>query len=116
MKYEATESITRAEALKRLRSADPDDVCRALVGIVHSDADWRWLQEQCSSLARHESAQVRGLVATCFGHIARLCGQLDLEAARIVLRRLALDPEVAGRVDDALDDIQTYLGIRLDLA
>jgi hypothetical protein len=44
------------------------------------------------------------------GHLARIHGQLDLERVEPRLRELRADPEVAGSAEDALDDIERFMG------
>ena len=101
----------RAEAERAFGSTDPATVCDALVGATYHEADWRWVQGWLARLAEHSSSDVRGLVATCLGHLARIHGMLDRARAEVVLARLATDPDptVAGRVGDARDDFEVYL-------
>jgi hypothetical protein len=109
--YEQPHPYTQSEAAEAFRSRDPAVVCSALIGVVYHDADWRWVQSQCVLLSSHPEPMVRGLVATCFGHLARIHRQIDRSVADRVLRCLAADPDpnVSGRVSDALDDFKIYL-------
>ena len=101
----------RAAAERALGSSDPATVCDALVGVTYHEADWRWVQGWLARLVGHPSPEVRGLVATCFGHLARIHGTLDRVQAEMALARLATDPDptVARRVGDARDDFEVFL-------
>lgn len=115
MNYEEATPISRTDAVDVFTTGEPIQICRALVRVVFHDPDWRWVQEQCIRLAARPDPDVRGLVATCFGHLARLHGELDAEKVVLVLRSLNDDPEITGRVEDALDDIRMFLGLDLSL-
>ena len=114
MVYREPEPRARDELERALRSSDVSAVCRAMVDAAFHEPDWRWVQGECARLATHASPHVRGLVPTCFGHLARLHGMIDREVVEPVLARLAADPKsgVAGRVDDARDDFDVFLGQR----
>ena len=115
MIFDEVKPITRSEAEAGLASGMPDKICDALVRITYHDPDWRWVQEMCLDLTRHTNPDVSGLAVTCFGHLARIHGVLDVQRVLPILRRLKDDPKIAGRVDDALDDIKTYLGCNFKL-
>jgi hypothetical protein len=42
--------------------------------------------------------------------LARIHGTLDLDRVEPKLRELRKDPDVGGRAEDALDDIQKFMG------
>jgi len=101
----------REDALKALSSNDESAICHALVGIAVHDPDWRWVQSQCAALAGHRSPGVRGVVATCIGHLARIHGEVDRAVVDPILDRLAADGDagVRGSVEDARVDFRVYL-------
>lgn len=110
MRYEDVLPITRQEAEDAFVSGNPNEVCNALVRVAYHDPDWRWVQAQCLRFGKHPDPDVRGLAATCIGHLVRIHGVLDMELVLPVLEGLLKDPEVSGRAQDALDDIKVYLG------
>lgn len=110
MKYVEPKPIGRSEATRVFNEGTRDQVCDALVAVAIADPDWRWAQERCLEFLSHEDDAIRGLAATCLGHIARIHRQLDLERVRFALQTLAADPDVGGRAIDALDDIDMYMG------
>jgi hypothetical protein len=52
---------------------------------------------------------MRGLAATCLGHVARIHKRLDLDLVLGALVPLKSDPVIGGYVRDALDDIKFFL-------
>ena len=107
--YHEPKPYNRADAVRALRAEDPATICAALVGVAFHEPDWRWVQGECVRLATHPDVGVRGTVATCFGHLARIHGTIDLPVVEPTLAELAGDPEVAGRVSDARDDFAVFL-------
>ncbi|MFY1958364.1 HEAT repeat domain-containing protein [Achromobacter xylosoxidans] len=109
MKYVPPRSFLRTSAEDALASADVNVICEALVSIAFGSPDWRWAQDTCLSFLRNENPALRRLAATCLGHIARIHGQLDKEAVVPALRECLQDPEIVGKVEDALDDIRLFV-------
>jgi len=92
-----------------LRSNEAADIRDALLSAAYYDPDWQWVQNQCLKFSRHHDKNVRWIAATCFGHLARIHRQLDLE---VVLKRLVemkSDPLVSSAANDALDDIKFFM-------
>jgi hypothetical protein len=109
LKYSEIEPITRQEAEVAFASGSETEICHALIRVVYHDPDWRWLQEKCIQFSKHDDSDVAGLAVTCFGHIARIHRQLDVDKVMRILNELRNNPEIAGRVSDAFDDINLYL-------
>jgi hypothetical protein len=109
MEYHEPEPITRRAAQEAFAGGDARRIADALVAVTFSDPDWRWVQGECLVLLDHPSDEVRGLAATCLGHLARIHGQLDRRPVLAALCEHRDDPVIGGRVEDALDDIATYL-------
>ena len=112
MKYEPLEPISRKEAKELFARSDRESICRTLVRIAMFEGDRRWAQAQCLRFARHEDAFVRGVAATCLGHLARIHRAIDEDEVIPVVRQLLndTDPETRGKAEDALSDFSTYLG------
>lgn len=108
-KYDEAAPISRREAAESLASQDVDRVCRALVSISFYDDDWRWVQETCLSYLANSDPQISGLAATCLGHVARIRNVLDKEKVLAALSARASEPEIAGRIADAIDDIEMFV-------
>lgn len=109
MKYREVVKRDRAEIELLLLSTDPTDILDALLSAAYYNPDWRWVQERCLEFLDHKECSIRGLSATCLGHLARIHKQLDLEVVLPRLAKLKDDPEIGASVQDALDDIRFYL-------
>lgn len=111
MRYEEIRPITRYEAVLALRSNDPDAIVLALLSSALHDPDWRWVQGKCFRFAHHTHPAVRGIAALSLGHLARIHRTLDQTEAEQILARLLKDPDksVAGRANDALQDLRFFL-------
>jgi hypothetical protein len=92
-----------------LRSDDAADIRDALLSAAYFDPDWEWVQSQCLIFSRHHDKNVRWISAICFGHLARIHRQLDLEVVLEWLVEMKSDPLVASAANDALDDIKFYM-------
>ena len=108
--YESLKPIPDEEAQAALASDDAVRICDALLRVSLFSSDWRSAQEQCLHFLKHPVADVRGAAATCLGHLARLHRTIDTPTVVPALRRLLADPLVGGRAQDALDDIDVYVG------
>jgi HEAT repeat len=110
LQYEETWAMSRGIAETVLQGSDATAICGTLVNVALHDPDWAWVQEHCLRLLAAADPEVRGVAATCLGHLARIHGTLDLNRVEPRLRELRKDPEVRGRAEDALDDIQRFMG------
>jgi hypothetical protein len=92
---------------------ESDDVSRALNAMVgcglYGDGDWRESQNLYLLLLDHDDPQVQTLAATCLGHLARVCGQLDEDRVVAALRQVRARPHVRGPAGNALEDIEAFL-------
>jgi hypothetical protein len=102
--------VTREEVERALATGDPDALTRALIAVAFHEPDVDWAQERCLAALEHPSAVVRGLAATCLGHLARIHRRIDLARVRPRLEAMRSDPLAGKRAGDALVDIERYLG------
>lgn len=107
--YRQPNPISRRDAEEAFRSNDIGRISDALVAVALHDSDWRWVQSKCLEFAGSPIPEIRGLVATCLGHLARLHGQLDLDLVLPILESMRSDSDVSGRAQDALQDITMYI-------
>lgn len=109
LRYVHPAPLSRAEGEALLRSAEAPVVTHTPVCLAFPEPDWRWVQNACLRLTDSPDPGLRGIAATCLGHLARLHRKIDLAAVVPVLERLAADPAVSGEAEDALDDIRTFV-------
>lgn len=108
--YREPQPISRSEAASAFASGIPNRICETLVSLAYYDPDWRWVQVKCLEFSRHSDPDVRGLAATCLGHLARIHRQLDTAIVVPRLNEMLTDPDVKGTAQDALDDISLFIG------
>jgi hypothetical protein len=101
--------ITREEAEIAFTYNDPSSICDALLRVTYHDPDLFWIQDKCIEFVTFPDKIVQGLAVTCLGHLARIHGKLDTSKVIPILNGLRSDPEIGGRVEDALDDIEMFL-------
>ena len=91
-----------------LRSNDVGLVTDALLYLCCSVEDREWIQDKCLELFEHEDEDVSGLAVTCLGHVARIHSTINKNKVVPVLRQKLNDRRLAGRAQDALDDIRKF--------
>jgi hypothetical protein len=112
MRYVASEQGDRTALATALAANDIAGITDELLGLTNHDPDWRWVQEQSLALLDHPDQDVRGLAVTCLGHLARIHRALDLDRVIPALRQRSADPAIAERIEDTMDDIETFVTSR----
>lgn len=107
MRYENPQPLPHGEAEAIFASGDDSAICNALVGAALHDGDADWVESWCLRLGVSQSDDVRGVAATCLGHVARRFGAVRRDSLEL-LERLQRDPAVGGRAEDALDDVRQF--------
>lgn len=108
MEYHNVLPLDKDSAQKIFASNDVDRICDAMVVIAFHEPDWKWVQDICLTFFMSDDPAVSGLAATCLGHVARIHGQLEKEKVLPLLYSRLSDPQIAGRIEDALDDIEMF--------
>ncbi len=103
------EQMSREEISQFFSSNKKNEICDALISMAFYDKDWKWSQDQCLHFLSHPDADVKGVAVSCLGHIARIHRQLDREVVEKALKEHLHDKIISDRVNDALEDIETYL-------
>lgn len=109
LKFKNPKELTRDQLKKHFQSGNTDEICDALVSMAFYDDDWKWSQDQCLHFLEHPQWEIRGLAATCLGHIARIHGKLDRELVEAALKKHLPDKKIADRIEFALEDIEDYI-------
>src|SRR5262249_16978258 len=109
MKYHNVVPIDKAKATVAFASGNPAVISDAMVRVAFHEIDRIWAESQFQHFLAHPNPEIRGLAATCIGDLARIHRSLDLNVTLPLLEKLRNDPEVAGRVQDALDDIEVFI-------
>ncbi len=104
----------RAHFIAAQASGDPMVRANALLEVVHADDDAAWLQARCLELITgSDHANDRRLAVLCLGHIARLHGVAGPEVVSL-LTELTHDPTLGGTAEDALADVEIFVGFSED--
>ncbi|WP_233237924.1 hypothetical protein [Bordetella sp. LUAb4] len=99
----------RGLAEKAFLSGNSSEICKMLVSIAFYDSDWNWVQDRCLEFLASPVPEVRGVAATCLGHIARIHHCLDRNKVLSALDKHSGDASIAGQISDALDDIAMFV-------
>ncbi|HEV2482493.1 MAG TPA: hypothetical protein VGS79_22670 [Puia sp.] len=107
--YKQVHPVDKHSAEQAFASSDVEKICDAMVAVAFYEQDWKWAQDECLGFFKNENSDISGLAATCLGHIARVHRKLEKEKVIAVLRSRLEDAEIAGRIEDALDDIEQFV-------
>ncbi|WP_146658878.1 hypothetical protein [Enhygromyxa salina] len=85
-------------------------VAETLTRLALHDPDPKWLEDLLLHwLQSSEDVWLRGVAATGLGHVARIHRRLNCQRVIGPLLALRSDPEVGGKVEDALEDIGQFV-------
>jgi len=107
--YEEPKNIDKSEFLKIVASGVIVLICDAIVRAAHFINDYDWLLQQYKLLLEYQDLEVRGVTVTCIGHLARLNEHARKDELLGILEPLMSDNDLAGKVEDAIDDVNTFL-------
>lgn len=107
--YDEPSDISKVEFSEIVANGTAESKCEAAVRAVHSIADYDWLVAEFKSLLKDPNIEVRGVAATCIGHLARLHDEANKEQLIEILNSVSEDADIQGRVEDAMDDIGIFL-------
>lgn len=110
MRYDELRPRTRTELDADVNSGDPATIATALRSAALYDADRAYVEDLIVRLIRHRELWVRGVSASAAGHAARIHRTLSTDKIVPLIEALLENPQTRGKVEDALDDIQTFLG------
>ena len=107
---------TEAEVEAVIERGNPEELPYAPIVATMNPTDYEWALSVCLRLASHPHPHVRANAILGFGHLARTCRQLDEAVVRPLVESALKDDAraVRGNAASAADDIETYLGWRID--
>ena len=109
LKYEEIGPVSHAEAQASFGSGDVQLIARTLIALGLHDGDWKWVQQQGLRFLSHNSEVVVSAAILSLAHTARVNRSIDKGEVVRALQAIATDPRYAGKVQDALDDIDMYV-------
>lgn len=103
------DNYTKDEIYKLLHNShEPDVISNALLYITFNIDDVDWIEDCCLSLIDSENYDISGLAITCLGHTARIHSKINKQKVIPVLIDKRQDHNLAGRIEDTLDDIEVF--------
>lgn len=106
--FHSVPEISKKEAEDAFASGNAEKICHALISISFHHTDHQEVEETCLHFLEHKAPEVSGLAATCLGHLARIHALKGKEQVVNALREQLENPDIKGRVEDALEDIETF--------
>jgi hypothetical protein len=101
---------TKAELTELLPLSDEEVISKALLYMTFNIQDAGWIQKTCLEfISTNENDSMRGLAIICLGHVARIHGTVNEQTTIPFLNRLLNNTSLAGRAQDALDDIEIFI-------
>lgn len=101
----------RKWALEQIKTDITDNIADALLSLAFYDEDWMFAENLCIEYSSHSDSKVRGIAILCFGHLARIHGQLHIEKVMPIINKALMDKDdfIRGHAHDAKDDINMFL-------
>lgn len=108
---EEVQEFDKESAIKELKSGEAKRIINALLALAFYEEDWKWVQDICIVYSNHSHSNVRGIAILCFGHLARIHGELELEKVLPIVKKALNDSNdfVSSHANSALDDIQLFI-------
>jgi len=107
MIYEDLRPITREEYERLFRLGPAEEAGEALLRLAWHEAETSSAERECVAALSDTREQVRKAAVIGLGHLARR--QKALSAATLIrLRALKKDPEMAGCIEDTLNDVEVF--------
>ncbi len=108
MKYEVIQPTEKDQAEQAFRGNEPAEIVHALLGVTWHLADWEWVQDHCLGFLDSPMPDVRNTAIACLGHLARIHKKINKPKVLAALADKRTDPDCAGRVEDAIEDIEMF--------
>ena len=110
-KYEEVQEYDKESVIEELQSTEANRVVNALLGLSFHEENWKWVQDTCIQYSSHSDYKVRGVAILCFGHLARIHGELDTERVIPIVKKALCDSNdiVVGHANSDLDDIKIFV-------
>ncbi|NIF17191.1 hypothetical protein [Pantoea sp. Cy-639] len=106
----------KARLERELKSKSKDVRIDAIMYACFNLDDADWVLDKCKELIDNDvEVDVRNLAVICIGHTARLHGEINVAKVKPILTMVSKDPELAGNVQDAIDDIEIFTKEKIKL-
>ncbi len=109
LQYEEVVPTSKDQALTAFAGNDTAGIVHAMLGAAYHEPDWQWVQDWCLHFLESSDPDIRGTAITCLGHLARIHQKIQKTKVVSALQAHAKDPAVAGRIEDAIQDIEMFV-------
>ncbi|GIO31793.1 MULTISPECIES: hypothetical protein [Paenibacillus] len=93
-----------------LKSEDRDLLLQLPLSVGEYHSNWKFSQDICVKLSKHEDPAIRANAILGLAYIARTKGKLEKRVVKpIILKELRENKEYEGRVNDSIDDINLFM-------
>lgn len=111
LRYEEPQRVDRALAEETFARGSAWAISETLVSLALHDPEWEKTEADCISFLRHADEGVRMTAVLCLGHTARIHRRLHVDLVLPLLEELhRWEPNLRGRIEDAMSDIHAFLG------
>lgn len=108
--YKPLDELTNEGIDRVLERNDPDEMIRLPLSVGMNHTNWKYAQELCVKLSKHENANVRANAVLGLSYIARIHGKLERNIVKpIILKELRENKEYEWRIIDSINDINLFL-------
>lgn len=81
----------REWSLTELESNEPKRIIDALLSLSFYDEDLEFVENICIEYSSHVNDYIRGVAVLCFGHLARIHGNLNVEKVIPIIKKAEND-------------------------
>jgi hypothetical protein len=96
-----------------LATGSIEELAQLSLAVGENFPDWKYAQDVCLQLAEHSDENVRVNACLGLGYIARIHRRLEKHLVKpVLLRELRSQTDRRGKIEDAIEDINLFLGWR----
>jgi hypothetical protein len=108
--YKPLDYLSNGDVNKILESDNMNEIIRLPLSVGMNHPNWKYAQNLCVKLSKHEDARVRSNAVLGFAYIARTKGMLEKNIVKpIVLKELNENKEYGWRITDSINDINLFM-------
>ena len=109
MRYDEIQSVDQLHAELAFATGNTEGIVYALLGTTLNGVDWEWVEKWCLHFLDSPVHDIRNTAIICLGHLARIHRRLHKGEVLNALLKYVSDPNFAGRVEDAIEDIEAFV-------
>ncbi|CRK84624.1 hypothetical protein [Neobacillus massiliamazoniensis] len=108
--YKPLKELSNEQIREILNKNDIDELISLPLSVGEHHINWKYAQDICAKLSKHENPLVRANAVLGFAYIARTKGKLEKHIVKpIVLYELRENQEFQWRIIDAINDINLFM-------